>query len=162
MNILKRVFRPQIFTGWHMLGVLGLFFGTIISVNMVLAFSAGSTWTGLVVKNTYVESQKFNARSAEIKKQDALGWTSTATYADGMVTVDMRASNGKPLRNVSVFAKLGRPVYEADDRTLEFFAKDDLYFAPTQLGAGEWKITVQAADILDNKWIQSTRFVVKE
>ena len=35
--------KPFEFTGWHMLAILILFFGTIISVNLWMAISAMST-----------------------------------------------------------------------------------------------------------------------
>jgi hypothetical protein len=44
----------------------------IISVNLLLAFKAVSTFPGLEVKNSYVASQGFNDRKAA---QEALGWT---------------------------------------------------------------------------------------
>ena len=53
MKLLKNFFAPEEFTGWHMVGVMCLFFGTIISVNLYLAYQANHSWTGLVVKNSY-------------------------------------------------------------------------------------------------------------
>ena len=58
------------FTGWHMLGVIGLFFGTIISVNFYMAYQAVHSWSGLVVENTYVASQQFNAKVEQITAID--------------------------------------------------------------------------------------------
>ena len=57
MAMIRDFFRPTEFTGYHMLGVLVLYFGTIITVNLVMARFAITTWTGLVVENTYVASQ---------------------------------------------------------------------------------------------------------
>ena len=73
--MLKAVFKPAQFTGWHMAGVLCLFFGTIIAVNMVLAVNASTTWTGLVVKNSYVASQHYNETLAAAARQAKRGWT---------------------------------------------------------------------------------------
>ena len=50
------------FTGWHMLTIMLLFFGTIISVNVTMAWNAVTSWSGLVVQNTYVASQSLTAR----------------------------------------------------------------------------------------------------
>ena len=61
------------FTGRHMLLVMVAFFGVTITVNLVLAFFATSSWTGLIVKNSYVASQEYNEKLAEARAQDALG-----------------------------------------------------------------------------------------
>ena len=38
MTMIDKILGTKQFTGYHMLGVLFLFFGTIISVNLTLAF----------------------------------------------------------------------------------------------------------------------------
>ncbi len=60
------------FTGWHMLGIMVAFFGVIIAVNITMAYKAVSSWSGLVVKNTYVASQEFNDKAETGKEQAAL------------------------------------------------------------------------------------------
>ena len=39
------------------------FFGVIIAVNVVMATLASTSWTGLVVENSYVASQEFNRKA---------------------------------------------------------------------------------------------------
>lgn len=163
MNQIKRVFYPSEFTGWHMAGVMCLFFGTIISVNMFLAFSAGSSWTGLVVKNTYVESQHFNERTAEYTRQGALGWHAEPTYSDGVFSIELQDSVGNAIRGAAVTAKMGRPVHEGDDHELVLAAAGPgSYSATTQLGAGVWnaKLTVNGAN--GNKWNRIVRFTLRD
>ena len=53
------------FTGGHMLAVMVVFFGVVISVNVFLAVVANTSWTGFVVENSYVASQEFNHKAAE-------------------------------------------------------------------------------------------------
>ena len=43
------------FTGWHMAVITISFFAVIIAVNLTLAVFASTSWTGLVVANSYVE-----------------------------------------------------------------------------------------------------------
>lgn len=163
MNSIKRVFYPSEFTGWHMAGVMCLFFGTIISVNMFLAFSASSTWTGLVVKNTYVESQHFNERTAEYNRQGALGWHAEPSYENGEFSIQLQDSVGNAIRGASVVAKLGRPVHEGDDRELVLTsATPGTYAGATQLSAGVWdaELTVNGAN--GNKWNRIVRFTLKD
>lgn len=163
MNHIKRVFNPSEFTGWHMAGVMCLFFGTIISVNMFLAFSASSSWTGLVVKNSYVESQHFNERTAEYNRQGALGWHAEPNYEDGVFSVQLQDSVGNAIRGASVSAVVGRPVHEGDDRELALIAATPgLYASATLLGAGVWaaKLTVNGAN--GNIWSRIVRFTLKD
>ena len=65
--------RVQGFTGRHMLLVTTSFFAVVISVNVTMAWFASSSWSGLVVENTYVASQEFNHRAAEMKAMTASG-----------------------------------------------------------------------------------------
>ena len=62
-----------VFTGWHMLAIMIMFFGTIITVNLIMAWNASHSWSGLVVQNTYVASQQFNGKVALAKELAASG-----------------------------------------------------------------------------------------
>ncbi len=75
------------FTGWHMLAITLLFFGTIIAVNVTLAVYANRSWTGLVVENSYVASQHFNELLAEQRQQAELGITATLKAEGGSLIV---------------------------------------------------------------------------
>jgi nitrogen fixation protein FixH len=59
------------------------FFGLIIGVNLTMAYLAVGSWPGLVVKNSYVASQQFNATLRDAAHQADLGWTGTLEYRDG-------------------------------------------------------------------------------
>src|SRR3546814_8186701 len=59
-----------VFTGWHMLGAMLLFFGIVISVNLYMAWQATRSWSGLVVENTYIASQEFNGKVADEKRSE--------------------------------------------------------------------------------------------
>lgn len=162
MLLLKRIFLPDEFTGWHMSGVMGLFFGTIISVNLFLAFSASTTWTGLVVENTYVESQKFNARAAAFQRQAALGWRAVPAYADGVFSIELTEASGLAVEQVDMAVKLGRPVHEGDDRRLRLRqAGAGRFEIETVLGAGVWEAELTVSDGDAVRWSRITRFVVK-
>ena len=71
------------FTGRHMLVIMLAFFGVIIAVNLTMASFANSSWSGLVVKNSYVASQEFNEKAAAGRAQAALGWSATMAFAKG-------------------------------------------------------------------------------
>jgi nitrogen fixation protein FixH len=73
------------FTGWHMLAVMIAFFGVIVAVNVTMATLALTSWTGLVVQNSYVASQEFNDRARAGRAQAALGGTAELAYSNGVL-----------------------------------------------------------------------------
>ncbi|WP_421718486.1 FixH family protein [Algiphilus sp.] len=81
--MLQRIFAPNPFTGWHFLAIILAFFCVIISVNLFMAWNATNSWTGLVVKNSYVASQHFNEVTAEKRRQLAMGWKGGARIQRG-------------------------------------------------------------------------------
>ena len=68
--------------GGHVLAMLLAFFGVIIAVNMVMAYFANSTWSGLVVENGYVASQNFDENLAKAKAQEALEGLALDNFVD--------------------------------------------------------------------------------
>ncbi|TIY08576.1 MAG: cytochrome oxidase, partial [Mesorhizobium sp.] len=96
--------RTREFTGRHMLTTILAFFGVVIAVNLTMATFASTSWTGLVVENTYVASQQFNQKAEEGRAQAALGWTGKLTISWGEVRYSLSDAAGKPvpLRSVKV------------------------------------------------------------
>src|SRR3546814_3241852 len=70
----KRERRP--FTGRHAAMILIAFFGVVISVNIVMASFALSTFGGTVVDNSYVASQHYNEWLARADAQRSEAHTS--------------------------------------------------------------------------------------
>ncbi|TIV43240.1 MAG: cytochrome oxidase, partial [Mesorhizobium sp.] len=89
--------KPREFTGRHMLVIILAFFGVVIAVNLTMATLASTSWTGLVVENTYVASQQFNKKAEEGRAQAALGWTGKLTIAWGEVRYGLADVAGKPV-----------------------------------------------------------------
>jgi nitrogen fixation protein FixH len=163
MTTIERILGTRDFTGWHMLGVLFLFFGTIIGVNLVLAWFAATSWTGLVVKNSYVASQQFNETTAERLKGASLGWTARADYAGGIFSVEMVSADGTPVRLDAIKATIGHPATNRDDRTVELVASGDgRYEGTTELAAGLWQADFEAVAPDGTRWLHSIRFTVAE
>ncbi|MCU0790171.1 MAG: FixH family protein, partial [Nitratireductor sp.] len=150
------------FTGWHMIGVMGLFFGTIITVNLVMAFFATSTWTGLVVKNSYVASQHFNEVTAERRRAAEFGWKSEIDYDNGAFTVNL-TQGGKPVAVENFSATIGHPANSREDRTVELASMGGgLYSGQTDLAPGMWQADLQATAPDGTLWSHSIRFRVGE
>ncbi|MEM9999895.1 MAG: FixH family protein [Pseudomonadota bacterium] len=161
MSMFRTIFRPDEFTGYHMAGIMALFFGTIISVNMFLAFNAVGTWTGLMVKNPYVESQKFNQHFDRFAAQSALGWEASVTANAGTIDVVLVDAAEKPITNAIVTGMLGRPVHEGEDRTIAFTEVAGGYQAQENLDPGLWRVQVQAIGTEGEVWTRTFRFIVK-
>ncbi len=127
-------------TGRHVLVGFVAAFGVIISVNLVLAWSAVKTFPGLEVKNSYVASQQFDARRAA---QEALDWTVRADHADGQLRLSITDPSG-PVQVRSLEAIVGRATHVYDDQTPDFTFDGQAYVAPVTLGDGNWNIRMTA------------------
>tara|TARA_R110002020_G_scaffold47651_5_gene135586 strand:- start:3201 stop:3710 length:510 start_codon:yes stop_codon:yes gene_type:complete len=145
MQMIRSIFQPKEFTGKHMLFTMVAFFGVIITVNLVMARFAITTWSGLVVPNTYVASQEFNAKAAESRAVAALGYQVKLTPDASGLAIDFIDSAGKPALADSMIAELRRPVGEHQDREMVLTrGADGVYRAAGELAEGEWIATVTA------------------
>ena len=131
-------------TGWHVFGIFAVGFGTIIAVNLTLAWNAVSTFPGLEVKNSYVASQAFDTQR---EAQEALDWDVSAQLkGDQLVLSFVRdGSTVKPEIETAVF---GRATSVAADQTPEFVFNGQDFVAPVEAGDGNWnlRITARAQD----------------
>jgi nitrogen fixation protein FixH len=134
---------PKEFTGRHMLAIMLAFFGAVIAVNLVMATFASSSWTGLVVKNSYVASQQFNEKAAEGREQAARNWKPVLDLQPASITFRLDDSAGATIPLNAVKATLRRPAYEAEDFSIELSRRGDGAFAAL-------------ADIRDGIWIIET------
>jgi nitrogen fixation protein FixH len=128
-------------TGRHVFLIFAGAFGTIIAVNLFLAYSAVSTFPGLEVKNSYVASQEFNERKAA---QEALGWEVSATHGGGVLRLTISDAEGQPVRVASLDATVGRATHVAEDQQPEFHFDGRGYVAPVTLAPGNWNIRMVA------------------
>ena len=152
-NILETREGSWRFTGRHMLFVMVGFFGTTITVNIILAVLAAQSWTGLVVKNSYVASQQFNGVLSEERKQKLLGWRSAVFYRAGRLTVDLDEKSGKAVSGMRLRVEIARPTHEHEDRTIDLTEKDiGLYTATAKLTPGVWLVTISAHDRFGRKF----------
>ena len=133
------------FTGWHMLAIMLAFFGTIITVNFTMAYFATSTWSGLVVKNTYVASQEFNGKTAAIKEMLATGIAGDLSVDAKGMRYRLTLPNNVPVVADSVLAHFKRPVGEHEDFELVMTpAGNGLYLAETAVLPGSWIVEIKA------------------
>ncbi|WP_027144900.1 FixH family protein [Mesorhizobium sp. WSM3626] len=113
------------FTGKQMLLTVLGFFGIVIGVNLTMATLASTSWTGLVVENTYVASQQFNEKARERRAQAALGWEGRLTIVSGEVRYSVVDTNGTPVPLHGVRVLFRHPAYDAQDRAVTLAAASD-------------------------------------
>lgn len=139
--------RSPEFTVRHMWLLMIAFFGVILTVNIGMAIVASTSWTGLVVTNTYVASQEFNDKRLAHEAQQAAGWQATFTHADGAARLVIVDAADTPVDLGAVTLKVNRPVGGHDDQALLLErTTDGSYTAPLTLATGVWDALVQAAD----------------
>lgn len=162
MHMIQAIFRPKVFTGKHMLAIMVAFFGVIITVNLVMARFAVTTWSGLVVPNTYVASQEFNGRAAQSRAIAALGYQAElSSNADGLSIV-FTDDQGAAAFADSIFVQLRRPVGTDQDREMVLMRDPDGIFRATgSLAEGEWIATVTATRNNETLYKRGHRFHVR-
>jgi nitrogen fixation protein FixH len=149
------------FTGRHMLAIMLAFFGVIIAVNLLMATMANRSWTGLVVKNSYVASQQFNRKREEGRAQDALGWRGTLEIGNGQVAYGLVDAAGRAVPLGAVTAIFRRPAYEAEDQTLVLAEAGEGRHAVTQpIRDGIWIVEIDAEVGLERPYRDVRRIVV--
>lgn len=127
--------------GWHVATMFCAGFGVIIAVNLTLAYKALGTFPGLEVKNSYVASQKFDAKR---NAQAALGWTVTAEYVPGKITLAVTDSAGFAVRVGSIEASIGRATHVASDVAPEWSFDGQSYSGSAELAPGHWQVRMMA------------------
>ena len=122
-------------TGPKVFAIFAMFFVTIITVNVFMAYSAIRSFPGLEVKNSYVASQQFErARAAQL----ALGWQVTASHAQGQLYVEILDRFGRAVVPAEVTGIFGLPTMARADRVPEFHFDGVRHVAPMDVAAGGW------------------------
>lgn len=156
------------FTGRHMALVMVSFFAVIILVNLTMAYLASQSWSGLVVKNGYIASQRFNSEQNRQEDLLASGWHSTLDYKEGEFLFQLsregreaRSRSGQFAEGCAVSGLLSRPVHERSDVALKFVASGHgTYSAVHNLIPGNWELKLKAiCPQMADEFIQHFRFV---
>lgn len=150
------------FTGKHMLAIMLAFFGVVIAVNLVMATAANRSWTGLVVKNSYVASQEFNRKAEEGRAQAALGWKGQLEIGGGRVSYRLVDKDGMAVTVEGVVASFRRPAYESEDRTVTLAREAEGTFGAAEaVRDGIWIVEIDAEAGLPKPYRDVRRIVVE-
>ena len=135
--------KPFRFTGKHMTIILVVFFGVVIAVNVLMARLATQTFSGVVVDNSYVASQHYNAWLDEAAKEKALGWKAAVERrADGRLVVRFTGSDAAPVPDKAVLSgEAWHPLGRVADHDLVFEQQaDHSYLSTKPLADGRWRL----------------------
>ena len=153
--------RPFTLTGWHVAAAMVAFFAVIVVVNITMATFAAQSWTGLVVKNSYVASQNYNRLLEEGRAQEALGWTSRLEARSDRIVLTLTDAGGEPVVLTAAAAVIGRPAFEQRDHQVDLAHQGGgRYAAEVRLEPGPWMATIDAA-AGETPYRQEFRFTVK-
>jgi nitrogen fixation protein FixH len=158
--MMEQTSRP--FTGRHMLLIMLAFFATVFAANMTMVYFAAHSWTGLVVKNSYVASQEFNDTTDRLERA-AAGVHSELGYVQGTLSISLTDNTGKAVNATNVKLKLGRPSHEGEDHVVALTAiGDGVYAADHSLAKGQWSGDVTADVPGHQQWQRPVRLFVKD
>jgi len=141
--------------GWHVFAGFALAFGTIIAVNLTLAYNAVNTFPGLEVKNSYVASQSFDENR---EAQEALNWDVSATLQGDTLRLTI-LQDGTPVMPIIEEATFGRATSIAADQTPEFAPESGALVATVVAGDGNWNLRMKAR--ADDGTLFQQRIIVK-
>jgi nitrogen fixation protein FixH len=136
--------KQRTLNGYHVGSIFVAFFAVILAVNLTMAWFASSSWTGLVVKNSYVASQQYNEKIAAAKLQQARGWKLKFDYSHKVLSFWLSDGDDKPVFIENIVARIGRPVSEAQDEMLKLsHMGKGRYRAAMELSQGIWSFQLQ-------------------
>jgi len=149
------------FTGRHMLLIMIAFFAVVIAVNVTMATVAGTSWTGFVVRNSYVASQEFNGRVAAARAQAELGWTATLLVEHGEARLALVDREGRavPLRAASL--ALRSPASDRKDATVTLEWNRDAFRGRTDIADGQWVVEIQGGMADGGTWRETRRIMLR-
>jgi nitrogen fixation protein FixH len=150
------------FTGRHMLLIMLAFFGIIIGVNVTMATLAGTSWTGFVVRNSYIASQEFNGKVEAAREQIALGWTASLTLDDGTVSLRLADAGAAPIPLSAAELVFRNPASEADDTTIALLPSARGMVGAARLRDGLWVVEIEAVTAEGRVWRETRRIILSD
>ncbi|GHF19555.1 hypothetical protein GCM10017044_12820 [Kordiimonas sediminis] len=131
--------------GKFLLWVLG-FFAVVISVNIVMAYFALGTFSGVVTDDAYSKGRDYNQTLEAAKEQAKLGWqaqfqATSLSESEYALSVTLADKDGVPLDDLTVSLELRRPARQDLDQTVSL----------ARVGAGEYRGVVSLP--LQGRWL---------
>lgn len=143
--------KPRELTGKHVLAMLLVFFGIIITVGSVFTTLAVKSFRGEDVKQSYRQGVDYNRTLDARAAQSQLGWQAsinvTGTAQDRTFIVQVTGRGDQPLRDVELTGRLRHPADSTLDRPLAFTSTDDGVARADLSGLyGQWTVQAEAVN----------------
>ena len=139
-------------TGWHVLIIFVVFFGIMLSVNILMVVQAIRTFPGEVNSQPYEAGLAYNHTLKEQATERALGWRAkvdhiTVSSTGTVIAVQWLDAAGHPLSGAKVAGQIIRPATEKQSHDLRFVEQSaGLYEAKVTAAPGAWDLSVTATD----------------
>lgn len=151
------------FTGRHFLLIMVAAFGIIIGVNVAMAIFANKSWTGFVVRNSYVAGLEMNRKLKESHAQAALGWKPMLESNAGNLNLSIRDGSGETIRIAGGTASFRRPVSDLEDVVMTLIPEaDGSATAALPPRNGAWIVDIEADAGRETPWRGSHRLFLKD
>ncbi|MEP2988403.1 MAG: FixH family protein [Parasphingorhabdus sp.] len=139
-------------TGFHVTLMFVAFFGVIMAVNFLMAGLALGSFSGTVVDNSYVASQKYNEWLEESRQEAAHGWIiGEPKRRDDKLQLSVLDAEGAALSDPKISAIAYHPVGQTEAINLTFTENTrGLYQSNEALPSGRWKLKISIAEGLRN------------
>lgn len=148
-------------TGRGVLAIAAGFFAIVLAPNLLLAWFAVSTFSGLVVDNSYVASQGFDRDRAA---QEALGWTLQVEpdARNGVLRLGFTDTADRSVYPAALEVVVGRPTTTRNDIVLDLQRTPGGYVAAADLAPGKWIVMVSALADDGTVWRRRQPLVVPD
>lgn len=134
-------------TGWHFLAMIVGFFAVVIGIDVTFAVLAYRTHPGEVSVTPYEDGLVYDRKIAQLRAQEALGWTAAAAAERGAVVVVVHDRDGRSVRGLTLTGKLERPATETGRVVPRFVETAPGRYEARERGlAGAWDLTAVARD----------------
>lgn len=132
------------FTGYHATIIIVSFFAVVITVNLIMAGFALSTFGGTIVDNSYVASQKYNQWLAAGRKQAEYGWRfSAVARSNDHITLAASDAANQPLTGAIISALAEHPVGRSEAFDVVFVETTPGHYQSQEIfPAGRWKLKI--------------------
>ena len=109
-------------TGFHVLAILLGFFFTVTGVNVLMMYSAISTFGGLETQDAYRKGLAYNETIAQEEAQSKLGWSATvkASPARETLVVELLDRTAQAIPGLAITGEIGRAATNQFDKPLTF------------------------------------------
>jgi nitrogen fixation protein FixH len=138
-------------TGKHVLAMLLVFFGIIMTVSIVFTTLAVQSFRGEDIKQSYRQGIEYNKTLADRAAQSDLGWRAavnvTGDIKDRRLIVKVTGTDDQGLSNFTITGRLRHPADQTLDRPLDFtVGPDGLARADISGLYGQWTVQAQATN----------------